>query len=192
MAKHVIPSREILIELLDYNPKTGEFFWKPREPKWFKPNKYRTAKSYADQFNAQHAGKKAFTAPADHGHLQGIVLGNHLPAHRVAWVIYFGEEPEQIRHINGDKTDNRIANLISENPSLLRRNQTMFADNTSGIRGVFWDQRDNMWRAEIRVNNKNIALGYFASKQRAADARKSAEFKYGWRQEDDAATGILT
>lgn len=38
--------------------------------------------------------------------------GTH-PTHRLAWLYHYGELPARhIRHLNGDKKDNRIANLI--------------------------------------------------------------------------------
>ena len=58
------------------------------------------------------------------------------------------------------------------------RNQRMSTRNTSGVKGVHWDERKSKWRAFISINNKNKYLGGYTDKARAISARKSAEQKY--------------
>jgi len=53
-------------------------------------------------------------------------------------------------------------------------------NNTSGVTGVYWNKRDRKWQAMIKVNNKQIHLGYFEGKTEAITARKIAEIKYGF------------
>lgn len=50
--------------------------------------------------------------------------------------------------------------------------------NTSGVTGVKWHSRDNIWGAWIRVNHKNMYLGRFENFDDAINARKEAENKY--------------
>jgi hypothetical protein len=48
------------------------------------------------------------------GYLRIKVNDTHYRVHRIAWKMYYGEDPPKNRdidHINRDKTDNRIANL---------------------------------------------------------------------------------
>lgn len=54
-------------------------------------------------------------------------------------------------------------------------NRRTFANNTSGIKGVYWHSRDKKWCASICVNYKLKSLGYFKSKEDAARARIEAE-----------------
>lgn len=50
--------------------------------------------------------------------------------------------------------------------------------NTSGIRGVKWDNECKKWYSQIDINNKRIYLGRFNNKDDAIKARLEAEFKY--------------
>lgn len=58
------------------------------------------------------------------------------------------------------------------------RNQRLRKDNSSGVRGVYWDKRLSRWVVEIRVNKKRIYIGSFDTLDKAAKARKNAEEKY--------------
>lgn len=50
--------------------------------------------------------------------------------------------------------------------------------NTSGIRGVKWDNECKKWYSQINIKNKRIYLGRFNNKDEAIKARLEAEFKY--------------
>lgn len=100
-------------------------------------------------------------------------------AHRVIWLITYGEWPEgQIDHINGVKDDNRIENLRAVSVTGNQQNQHVRVDNTSGVTGVIFDR--GYWTAKIRANGKRIHLGCFKSLEEAAAARKAAERLYGF------------
>lgn len=49
--------------------------------------------------------------------------------------------------------------------------------NTSGVTGVWYNERRGLWTAEIMLRNKNHFLGRFADKAAAIAARKRAEEK---------------
>lgn len=51
-------------------------------------------------------------------------------------------------------------------------------NNTSGVKGVYWSSREQLWIAKIGVQSKNITLGRFRSLDDAEKARKEAEEKY--------------
>jgi hypothetical protein len=77
-------------------------------------------------------------------------------------------------HINGDKLDNRRANLRVTTQSNNRRNSVGKRTNTSGFKGVVWAAFNNKWRAQIFPNGKTVSIGYFddpAEAARAYDAR---------------------
>lgn len=83
-----------------------------------------------------------------------------------------------IDHINGDKLDNRKQNLRTVNKSQNAMNSKKPRNNTSGVKGVYWDKRSEKWEASIQINMKKNCLGYFKNKEDAIQARKKAEIKF--------------
>lgn len=81
-------------------------------------------------------------------------------------------------HINQDKLDNRKSNLRTGNKKLNSINRGLQSNNKSGYRGVAWDKINRNWQAKIKVNQRNINLGRFSSKDEAIEARKLAEAIY--------------
>lgn len=58
-----------------------------------------------------------------------------------------------------------------------RNTRSLYATNTSGARGVHWDNRRSKWIATIKVNGKKIQIGEFKDKQDAIAARTEGEKK---------------
>ncbi|MEK6878193.1 MAG: HNH endonuclease [Nanoarchaeota archaeon] len=83
-----------------------------------------------------------------------------------------------IDHINGNKLDNRKCNLRFVTYSQNLMNSKLPNNNTSGYKGVTWDKNRNRWRAQIKINKKEINLGRFIKKEEAIKTRKRAEQKY--------------
>jgi hypothetical protein len=94
--------------------------------------------------------------------------GRNLLAHRVAWVLTYGEWPTEIDHINRIKSDNRLVNLREVSSTENKHNMGMLSTNRSGIKGVHWYKRHGMWRAQISIAGKTKHLGYFDSISEAA------------------------
>jgi len=95
------------------------------------------------------------------------VILNHEPNNKIL-----------IDHKNRNKLDNRKSNLRLCNKSQNAINSKIRVDNTSGVRGVYWNNQKNKWQAQIGINGKVINLGRFKNKKDAAKARKNAETKY--------------
>jgi hypothetical protein len=57
------------------------------------------------------------------------------------------------------------------------RNTKLHCTSKTGVRGVSWSKTKHKWRAAIYVNNKQTHVGYFATVEAAAAARKEAEMK---------------
>jgi hypothetical protein len=112
-----------------------------------------------------------------HSGYLGICIGSkRWQAHRIAWALHHGEWPkDQIDHINGIKTDNRICNLRDATNSQNGKNLGLSKANKSGIKGVSYEKYTDCWKATIRVDGKSISIGRFNSIEKAAQARKIAE-----------------
>lgn len=95
-------------------------------------------------------------------------------AHRIAWLLTTGAWPKcQIDHINGDKTDNRIANLRDVPAYVNNLNKLhVLSCNELGAKGV--SRSGNKFRAIITARNKRYHLGCFATVEEASKAYKDA------------------
>lgn len=83
-----------------------------------------------------------------------------------------------IDHVNGDKLDNRESNLRTCTQQQNTMNRSTSSNNTSGHTGVCFDSRRNKWFAHIQINGKRKFLGYFKTKEEAAEVRRQAEIDY--------------
>lgn len=171
-----LPSQTTLRNLLDYNPETGELFWKERSLELFRREQdWKT-------WNTKFAGKSAFTSRTKKGYQQGRIWNQNLLAHRVIWIWMTGEEPDQIDHINGVRSDNRWRNLRSVSTAENQKNTCRPHNNTSGVVGVHWSADRQKWQAQIRVEGSTKPLGRFDTFEEAAATRKAAEQQYGFHE----------
>lgn len=151
-------TQEQLCDLLDYNDMTGDFTWKKSPSRNVKKNSV--------------AGSVTKT-----GYMAIKVLGNSYLAHRLAWLYVYGKWPkENIDHVDTNRTNNAIANLREataiENGQNRQRHQV---NNATGLLGVFRLKDRKNWRAQIKVNRKQIYLGVFETAQEAHQAYLTAK-----------------
>ena len=105
--------------------------------------------------------------------------GKDYLAHRVAWFFVSGTLPvEQIDHINGVRSDNRISNLRECTASQNQKNHCLHKNNTSGHSGVSWSEKRKKFLVAVCVAGKRINIGRFADLSDAIAARKGAEKKF--------------
>lgn len=152
---------ERLCEVLDYDPGMGTFRW-IRRP---------TATCNVA------VGAEAGTMDAD-GYRTIQLDGVRHRAHRLAWLYMHGEWPpsEDIDHVNGNRADNRIANLREARRSENVQNVgAARKDSKSGLAGV--NERDGRWRARIRAGGERLTLGYFDSPEEAHAAYRAAKLQ---------------
>lgn len=76
----------------------------------------------------------------------------------------------QVDHINGNKLDNRRANLRICNHAQNHQNTPAHPRSTSRHRGVSWCKRTERWVAQVTLNGTNHFLGRHADEQQAAAA----------------------
>jgi hypothetical protein len=174
------PSPSVLRELIDYDPETGALVWRVRDVSFFTDGKM-SAIHCMRLWNTMYAGKPALSCKGLKGYFQGRILYRPYLAHRVGWAIYSGAWPErQIDHINGNKLDNRIANLRNATSQQNSRNRAIGIKNTSGTIGVYWNVSKSKWAAQIHINGKQKHIGHFKSKDEAIEARAKASAEYGY------------
>jgi len=83
-----------------------------------------------------------------------------------------------VDHINGNKLDNRRANLRLATPSQNQANAKKSKNNTSGFKGVSWHASSQKFQARLCFNRKLIALGLFKTAIEAAYAYNKAAVLY--------------
>lgn len=82
-----------------------------------------------------------------------------------------------VDHINNNKLDNRRENLRHVSSSF-NNGRTKGKGASSGYKGVSYYKRNRKYQVQIRTNGKQIALGYYHSKEEAARVYDEAAIKY--------------
>lgn len=85
----------------------------------------------------------------------------------------------EIDHKNGNKLDNRIANLRVCQRHENMANRGVTKANTSGYKGVSFDKQTGKWRGQIMYNGKTHSAGRHLSVYDAALARDQLAINLG-------------
>ena len=152
--------------LIDYNPDTGVCKWKTRTNRRNK------------------AGDEIGCSDKD-GYLLFKLNKVTYRIHRVIWFMVHSEWPEQIDHINGDPSDNRLCNLRAVTMKENMLNRKLDKRSTTGVAGVI--PSNGRYKCYINKDGVEHFLGYFADLFEAACARKSAENRLGFHANHGAA-----
>ncbi len=109
------------------------------------------------------AGNSMTQGAEDHrGYLRVCVAGKTVLAHRLAWLLFYGEWPLfEIDHANGNKKDNRICNIRMCSHQQNNHNQKIRSTNKSGIKGVHFNARASKWQGQVCLNYKIHHVGLF-------------------------------
>ena len=86
----------------------------------------------------------------------------------------FIPNPENLReidHIDRDRTNNSISNLRWVSRSNNNRNKPKKQNTSSKYMGVSFNKAKRKYRAQIRIENKQIHIGYYEKEEDAAKAR---------------------
>lgn len=150
MARAAPLSFEEVSRQIAYDPETGKFTW--RVPKKGRPG----------------IGSPAGCIHQTLGYwVIGVSRQRHY-GHRLAWLLTHGKWPaHQIDHINGDRADNRIANLREVTHAENQQNRHITRPNRHGLRGVDYDPGCDRWRTRIKVNGVVHNFGGFHSPEEA-------------------------
>jgi hypothetical protein len=159
-----LPSQSALRERLNYDPDSGVFIWKNPPASKIK-------------LIGREAGTKR------KGYVFIAVDGfGQLGAHRLAWIYMYGPTigGAEIDHIDGNPSNNAIANLRLATSREQKQNKGVQSNNRSGLKGAYYHacHSGKKWRSQIKVDNCLIFLGYFDTAEEAHAAYGIAAKKY--------------
>ncbi len=175
MATKKLPEQSVLLQLLRYDPQSGKLLWKKREASMFRAATAARSESLCALWNSRYSEKEAFTCISD-GYGTGAINGANYKAQRVIWKMMTGDEPDQIDHINGNRSDNRWPNLRSVSAAGNARNRHVRPKNVAlGI--CEWHHRGHHYWVAHLGNKKQ---GYYKTFDEAISARKAAEQTLGF------------
>lgn len=139
--------------IFDYDPATGVIVWKVRTgPRAI-------------------VGQRVGRVREKDGYRQVMHMGKMILEHRLAWLLHYGEWPEnELDHRDGQRANNAIDNLrpatrTENNRNALKRRR----DLPKGV-----TLADGRYKAAIVANRKRTVLGFFDTPDEAADAYRTA------------------
>jgi hypothetical protein len=152
-------SLELARSLLSYDPLTGALNWK-------RPPRRGVAAGPAGCVNAD-------------GYKIVGYKGHEYMAIHLIWFLQTGEWPQHgVDHKDRDPRNDKWINLRLATYTQNNRNMSLRKDNPTGVRGVTIEGKSGRLCSRIRVDGKQIWLGYFDTLDSAAAARQTAELKY--------------
>lgn len=166
------PSIEYIRGHLRYDD--GKLFWieRPR-------NEFQSDRSWAS-WNTRYSGKEAGAASTHKKpRCQVMFSGRIVYRYAIVWALHHGEWPGQIDHEDRDQLNDRIDNLRPCNHSQNSGNAGLRSDNTTGVKGVYWNKKARKFQAQISIENQVTYLGIFESiddARSAYDMAASAHF----------------
>jgi hypothetical protein len=168
MTASILPKvRETLLtadevrRLLKYEPDTGTFYWG------------------VDTWNTSVGDIAGSRQSRGYWHIK--INRRLYMAHRLAWLFVTGEWPiGHVDHINGNRSDNRFANLRIATGSENAWNSSIRSNNACGYKGVHYKKAIKKFVAQIHVGWRVRHLGVFHTAVEAHSAYwKAAQEHFG-------------
>tara|TARA_R110000787_G_C13224829_1_gene426586 strand:- start:64 stop:576 length:513 start_codon:yes stop_codon:yes gene_type:complete len=94
--------------------------------------------------------------------------------HRLVFLFHHGFLPAKIDHKDGNRSNNSICNLRECTSAQNSWNSKTPINNTSGVKGVAWNSKNNSWRVRLKCNGKTVEIGSFNDINEAEKAVKKA------------------
>ena len=137
-----------LLELLSYNPMTGDFIRKVS--------------------TAPRAMRGAIAGDVDSkGYWRLRIDGKRYLAYRVAGFWMTGKWPsDEVDHKNRVRVDNRWDNLRLADTFQNKRNTSVYRNNRAGLKGAYLTV-GGRYTTRIRIDGKNLHLGTFDTPEEA-------------------------
>lgn len=144
-------------ELLDYNPTTGILTWR------------------GGGFRGHRQPGVAVGSMSSNGYLCFQIDRKKYTVHRFVWFWWYGEWPSvDIDHIDGNRTNNRIANLRTATRTVNCQNRRATSRNSTGLLGASLDRRGK-YVAQIASDGRTYNLGRYETAEEAHAAYLAAK-----------------
>ncbi len=147
-------TQQFLHELFEY--RDGHLFWK------------------VDRRNNKIKGTQASRLKKSNGYQEVTINKKKQYAHRIIFMMFNGYWPEQIDHIDGNRSNNLISNLREATNAQNNRNTKLRVNNTTGFKGIYFHKQNKNFVARITVDYKEIHLGCYKTAEEASQAYKKA------------------
>ena len=154
-------TQEKLLDLIIYDSETGQFSLRKKMGRW--PAGFVVGFTRKD------------------GYRDVSVCGRRYLAHRLAWFYTHGTWPaDQIDHVNGNRSDNRLCNLREASKSENMRNNPGHSCRSSSHRGVGCRREygKEKWYAQIRKDGLTVKVSGFETEAQAIVERLRLEAEY--------------
>lgn len=135
---------------------------------------WRTAR-----YNQLHRLTKPAGSIYPNGYRYIAIDGPDYRCARLAWWFVTNEWPDcYIDHINGNKSDDRFANLRLATNSQNQGNRGLMRTNTSGVKGVSINSRTGKWQTKITIHGRAKNLGEYRTLAEAGRAYRKAALEH--------------
>jgi hypothetical protein len=172
MADQLHITADMARKLLSYDPNTGKLIWRHRTPDMFGSGQLSSDRR-CKIWNSCWSGFE-INSKDNKGYLRCALNRKTVLAHRVIWLIVYGEWPPcDIDHVNGIRDDNRLANLRLATDAENQQNVGAPVHNTSGLIGAHWFARQKS--GAVRSGRPVDQYISVTSKQRRMHTRRTRQ-----------------
>lgn len=157
MAKtNSIPSKEVLHSLFTY--KDGELYWK------IKPAQRVKIGDTAGCYNQKYK--------------QVYIFNKRYFLHRIIFMLHHGHISDQIDHIDGNPSNNKIENLRAVTNSQNQLNKKISSKNKTGYKGVSVHTQTGRYFVRLKINGVEKSFGLYEDLELAGLVAQMAREKY--------------
>lgn len=110
------------------------------------------------------------------GYVHLKIMGVEYYAHRVIYFMLHGYLPAMVDHKDGNRSNNKPANLRAATSGQNCANSRVRKDNVCGIKGI--RRSGKKWRASITTEKKQLHLGSFDNHEQASAAYRNAAIQH--------------